>query len=91
MAWKEGLRYGGDEARRIYAAAFPHAPLDPDKNFRITFEVEVNDCCEKCQGQKLYIQQGMIEIGGDNSCHDAFIDLGIPKFCPRCGRKLEGK
>jgi hypothetical protein len=53
MAWKEGLRFAGPEARRIHDAAFPHAPLAPGKEIRITFEEEVSECCEGRQRQDL--------------------------------------
>ena len=79
MAWKEGLRYDGPEARRIHNAAFPHAPLPPDKEIRITYEEYISECCEKWRGlRNVYRPTDFDPILADYAA----------KFCPECGNKL---
>jgi hypothetical protein len=80
MPWRETLRYGGPEARRIHDAAFPHAPLDPDTDLRITFEECVSECCKRWRGPKnVYEVEGMCPL----------LHSFRAAFCPECGRKLE--
>ncbi len=85
MAWKEGLRFAGPEARRIHDAAFPHSPLPPGKEIRITVEEEVNECCDRWRTAC---------IGNDNQrdCSRWLQLYGGGRykiiFCPECGRKL---
>jgi len=74
MEWKETLRYGGPEARRIHDAAFPHAPLEPGRNIRIRMEEEVSECCEKWRG-KYVVPTDSLEIER-------------VRFCPTCGKRL---
>jgi hypothetical protein len=78
MAWREMLRYGGPEARRIHDAAFPHAPLEPGRNIRIAMEEEVSECCERWR-------QALCFAGGHGRWDKL---IGPVIYCPTCREKL---
>jgi hypothetical protein len=81
QARKGLLAYGDAEARRIHDAAFPHAPLEPGRNIRITMEEEVSACCERWRGDWLNLC-GTLPSG-------ARVTHGIKcSFCPECGKRL---
>jgi hypothetical protein len=83
--WRETLRYGGQEARRIHDAAFPHAPLEPGRNIRIRIEEEVYECCEKWRGADVW---RMSTSYSGTSTSKSVSDPIHPTFCPECGSKL---
>jgi hypothetical protein len=85
MAWRETLRYGGQEARRIHDAAFPHAPLEPGRNIRIRMEEEVSECCEKWRGAQIW-RSSFSTCGSTSACSS--VGPCYPAFCPECGSKL---
>lgn len=74
------LAYGGAEARRIHDAAFPHAPLEPGRNIRITMEEEVSECCEKWHGLR--------NVYRPTDFFDPLLADYAAKFCPECGKRL---
>jgi hypothetical protein len=84
QARKGLLAYGGAEARRIHDAAFPHAPLEPGRNIRITMEEEVNakECCEKWRRRQVLVAWWDFV---DEREKREYIALPL---CPECGEPL---
>jgi hypothetical protein len=80
QARKGLLAYGGAEARRIHDAAFPHAPLEPGRNIRITMEEEVSACCEKWRTARI-LNVEFCSLGGKR-------DSALFVRCPECGEPL---
>jgi hypothetical protein len=85
------LAYGGAEARRIHDAAFPHAPLEPGRNIRITMEEEVKECCEKWRrltagNDDRRDGSRWLRVKYDQSCVAGL--YGPVVFCPECRKPL---
>jgi hypothetical protein len=85
QARKGLLAWGGAEARRIHDAAFPHSPLEPGRNIRITMEEEVNECCEKWRGASIW-RNSVSTCGSTSACSS--VGPTYPAFCPECGKRL---
>jgi len=92
MAWRQWLRCGGVEARRIHDVAFPHAPLEPGRNIRITIDEEVSECCERWRGASMW-RSSSVTVATSSPVFPSASSVCTsgpmhPTYCPECGRKL---